>query len=611
MSGFFGMVRQDGNPVSEGLVREILGEMSYRGTDAQNIWLRSNIASCFAWMQTGPVRQASQQPVVWNDRLWLWGDLRIDGQRELVEALSESESLGKENLTSEGLLLRAWAKWGPSALERVIGDFSFALWDSKDEILWCARDFFGPRPFYYAHVRGAFCFSNTLQLLRLVPEVSGELDEFFVGDFLTVGWNIEQERTVYRDIRRLRPAHLIRLSKDSCEIRRFRRLPIEEPIRLKHPEEYLEAYRACLDAAVRERLPEGPTALYLSGGLDSSIVCAVAAKMAAGRAQKEKLKVFTRSCRSIFDDPEPIFAKTTAQHLGLAQEILEQPRMRPFENAETPEVNSPEPDDDIFFAMERRFLQSIAAHANVVLTGYGGDGILTGQSWPYLVHLWQKRDWRHLTQDFGAYLWAHKRFPPLRGGFRAKMWSLLKSQDPYEGFPTWLDEDFARRTKLRERWIEFHSTSSSNEHLLHPKAYDLLQSGYWGYVLESDDASWYRVRLESRSPLLDIRLQSFLLRLPPVPWCINKEVCRQAMKNELPPAVVQRPKTPFLIDTIGMLKEGDDWFTTLPKLSPGCIDSFVNWAKWCETLNHSKGSLRGVLFRPAGLFHWLKAVENA
>jgi asparagine synthase (glutamine-hydrolysing) len=72
---------------------------------------------------------------------------------------------------------------GPAALEHVIGDFSFALWDANEQNQWCARDFVGSRPFYYAHVGQVFCFSNTLRILRLVQEVSRELDESFFGRF--------------------------------------------------------------------------------------------------------------------------------------------------------------------------------------------------------------------------------------------------------------------------------------------------------------------------------------------------------------------------------------------------------------------------------------------
>jgi asparagine synthase (glutamine-hydrolysing) len=284
MSGFLGIARQDGKPIADQLLQGICDRLRVRGPDGSNVWKQNDIAGCFAFMRTGPAPQAQQQPVSRLDRFWLWGDLRLDGRDELQQALSRINCSAET--TSEELLLHGWAAWGPACLERIIGDFSFALWDAAEKTWWCARDFVGARPFFYAHVAGVFCFSNTLPLLRRVPEVSGQLDEVFLGDFLTHGWNVDLERTVYRDIRRLPPGHLLKLSKESLTVQRFRKLPIDEPLQLNRPEEYLEAFRSLLKVAVADRLPRDAVSLHLSGGLDSAAICAVASEIAATRSQK-------------------------------------------------------------------------------------------------------------------------------------------------------------------------------------------------------------------------------------------------------------------------------------------------------------------------------------
>jgi asparagine synthase (glutamine-hydrolysing) len=610
VNGFFGIVRQDGKPIEERFLDAIAEQLSFRGPNGRNVWKQNHVGGCFTWMQTGPARQASQQPVNWRDRFWLWGDLRLDARNDLLQQLADDELATETNLTSETLLLRAWAKWGVACLERVIGDFSFVLWDAKEDILWCARDFVGPRPFYYSQTPEMFCFANTLHILRSVPEISDDLDESFLGDFLIEGWNVEPARTVYRDIKRLPAGHLLKLSNRNISVRRFRKLPIEEPLHLKRPEEYLEAYRDLVKLAVSDRLPEGETSLYLSGGLDSSSVSAVASQIAAMRSQKHKLKAFTLSWNPYFDDPEPAFAKITAQHLGIAQEVLQEEDLKPFEGAESEEGRTPEPDDEIFFAQARRHYKRIAAHSSVVLAGDGGDDILTGQAWPYLVQLWQKREWREIAREFGGYFWTHKRIPPLRGGFRTRIRQLLRPEDSYAGYPEWLNDEFAKRVNLKQRWLDLKNRAKNVEHPLHPEAYEALHDGYWASVLEVEDAGWTRVRLETRAPLLDLRMLAFLLRLPPVPWCMNKELCRQAMRNALPHAVLTRPKTPLLGNPTKACGTEGDWIASLPRQGPGRIETFVNWSKWCETLSLSKGSLTWMILRPAGLFHWLKSVEN-
>lgn len=134
------------------------------------------------------------------------------------------------------------------------------------------------------------------------------------------------------------------------DVQRFLKLPIEDALRLKRPEEYIEAYRELLWKAVRDRLPEGSVALYLSGGLDSTSVSAVAVQLAGERGQRGKLKAFTMSWTALFRDDEPKLANLTAQHLGIAHEILSDPTLDLFEGARTVEVWPPEPSDGLFFA---------------------------------------------------------------------------------------------------------------------------------------------------------------------------------------------------------------------------------------------------------------------
>ena len=611
MSGFFGMVRRDGKPIETRFLEEIAEQMSFRGPDGRSVWVCGNVGGCFTLMVTGPAKQAAEQPVSWGNRFWLWGDLRLDGRGELQEQLGGGPDAQNADLTSEELLLWAWAKWGAACLERVIGDFSFALWDGQEQTLWCARDFMGPRPFYYSHTSGLFCFSNTLNILRRMPELSRELDEIFLGDFLVEGWQFDPWRTVYRDIRRLPGGHVLKFSNDEVEVRRFRRLPIDEPLRLKRPEEYLDAYRSLLRDVVAERLPGKATSLYLSGGLDSTTVCAVASQIADVRAQKQQLKAFTVSCKPFFDDPEPELAQVAARHIGIEHElILPDAQLGLFQGAGTKGAAAPEPNDDAFFASEQRTYQTVAAHGNVVLSGDGGDQILTGQWWPYLKYLWSNREWRRIFREFGGYLWSQRRIPPPGGGFRTRFRALLNKEDPYEGFPEWLNENFEKRAALRQRWSNFRSRSGKPEHPVHPLAYESLHRPYWPTVLETEDTGWNRVRLESRAPLFDLRMLTFLLRLPPVPWCMHKYLCRQAMQGLLPREILTRPKTPLLMDPFGDRVANVEWIGGLAKRVPGEIEEFVNWKKWCETLYQSKGFLTFPSLRPASLFYWLKAVES-
>ncbi len=608
MSGFFGIVALDGGEIDIGLLQRVAKILRFRGPDAENIWTQSGAGTCFALFEAGPGRQARQQPFTLGNN-WLIGDLRIDARRELVERLTVSGNNPSEYATSEELVLRAWQAWGEASLQRLCGDFSFALWDESRRSLWCARDFVGPRPLYYAQGQSFFCFSNSLEALRGVPGFCADLDEEFVGEFLLHGVCSDRERTVYSSIRKLPAGHVLQHSGQAASVRAFLKLPIEEPLRFKQPEEYLEAYREVLCQAVQDRLPPGPAALYLSGGLDSGSVCATASRLASPCGQLEKLKAFTVGWRPLFDDPEPQFAAFSAKYLGLAHQILEEQQIEPFAKPVESPHNTPEPNSEAFFALSQKHYHKIAAHSRVILSGDGGDDVLIGQAWPYFAQLWGSGEWGELARALGGFIWEHGTLPPLRIGMRAKMRRLSGSDGKWEGYPSWLNPDFEARCGLREKWLA-RRPISGKEHPLHPDAYTSLHSGYWSSVLETEDAGNTQVLLETRAPLLDLRVLRFLLRVPPVPWCMDKELTRRSMQGHLPTEVLNRRKTPMARDPLEVCLATGKWTPKLPNRSPALMHRFFDWERWSATLKSKPGFTVGANLYPLVLVEWVKDVEN-
>lgn len=609
MSGFFGMLRLDGAEIAPQLLERVAGLLRFRGPDGESIWQppEANVATCFAFLSTGPARQAAQQPVKEGDN-WVIGDVRLDERRELIDRLKLAGALAAPDSAQEELLLRAWKTWGESALQEIIGDFSFALWDHNRRSLWCARDFVGPRPFYYAHTQGMFCFSNTLGALRAVPEISSRLDEIFIGEFLLRGYCSDLSRTPFVEIHRLPAGHLLKYYEQSVQISRFRTLPIEEPHRFSETEEYLEAYRAVLRAAVDDRLPEQGSALYLSGGLDSGSVSAIACELAKRRQGIDKLKAFTVGWRPFFPDPEPRFAALSAAHLCLTHEILEARRFEPFAKPGEVADRTPELTCDATFSVAQEHYRRIAGHSSVALSGDGGDDVLTGQSWPYLVHMWNSGHRMEIVRILGSYLLTHGALPPLRAGIKARLRRLGGRVDEWADYPEWLNPEFEKHCGLRERW---HSKPPTMDpHPWHPDAYKGLHSGYWSTIQESEEAGNTRVALEARAPLLDLRVLRFLLRVPPVPLCINKEIVRRSMRGYLPQAVLNRPKTVLAGDPVQALLLSGQWTPRLPDRPDHRAQRFLDWDKWKSALKYSKDCTSGPYLFPLALVEWLKDVEN-
>jgi asparagine synthase (glutamine-hydrolysing) len=175
--------------------------------------------------------------------------------------------------------------------------------------------------------------------------------------------------------------------------------------------------------------------------------------------------------------------------------------------------------------------------------------------------------------------------------------------DPLTEFPSWLDPQFVEEQNLRGRWLEIQK-SSEQVHPLHPIAFAGLSSGFWASAFESEDAGWTGVPVELRAPLLDQRLLRFLLRVPPVPWCMEKMLLREAMRGVLPEEVRARPKTPLRGDLIKHSMDSKKW-SQLPLPQPPELQRFVNWERLGTTLASAAGSTLRVGLRPVSLCYWL------
>jgi asparagine synthase (glutamine-hydrolysing) len=126
--------------------------------------------------------------------------------------------------------------------------------------------------------------------------------------------------------------------------------------------------------------------------------------------------------------------------------------------------------------------------------------------------------------------------------------------------------------------------------------------------LEGEDAVWSGAALETRAPLLDRRLVRYLLRLPPIPWCVDKRLVRRAMKEELPKATLRRPKAPLARDPLELHVSERKW-SALPLKETEWIKEMVDVRRLEDSLRSgSKGALYEDL-RPVSLGRWLKSVE--
>ncbi len=606
MSGFAGIICTGGNIPDRSLLERMAGGLEFRGPDATQIWSRGSAGFCFTLLRTGPAPQSSEQPCTLDGCVWLLGDVRLDGREDLRRQLEQAGESLPPNVTDEELVLWAWRQRGEDSLADLLGDFAFALWDAEARHLLCVRDLLGLRPFFYSQVGERLYFSNTLDALRLAPELSSVLDPAFIGDFLLQDFCADPVRTVFRDISRLPGGHVLRYSNDSVEVRRYASLPVEEPLWLKRPVEYVEQFRVLLEGAVRDRLPRGRAAILMSGGLDSTSIAAIANKLAPRPGTPSSLRAYAIDYTPLFEDEEGYYASLAAERLGIPIEISSGAACVPYEGWDNLGPLMAEPCNEPFLLQNPQQYRRVQAHARVALSGLGGDDLLTGQAWPYLLYLLRRSRFGTIGASFGGYLLKHGRIPPLLGGFRARFRKLVSHPDPMAEYPPWLEPDFEKQLHLREKWIELQRQRKSS-HPLYPRGYAGLTSHYWSCALEAEDAASTGVPAESRAPFLDQRVLRYLLRVPPVPWCAHKDLLRQTMRGLLPEKIRLRPKTPLLGDPLALHVEWGNWSPALSAEPAAELREFVDWEQLRATLATSPGSTLWTHLRGLSLNYWFES----
>jgi asparagine synthase (glutamine-hydrolysing) len=547
MSGIVGIFHRDGAPLAPDQLRSMTDFLVYRGPDGQDIWQGSQVGFGHTLLNASQEPGPQKQPIHMQSR-WITADVRLDSKADLTSKL---QILGRRvdgHASDAELILHAYAVWGSGCVEHLRGDFSFALWDSVAKTLFCARDHFGIKPFYYTERSKAFIFSNTLDCLRRYAGVSGQLNEEAIGDFLLFGWNYNEGTTSFRDIQRLPAAHTLVVSRESFQTKRYWYPATQERIRYPRSDDYADNFMELFQAAVVDRLPSGHAGILLSGGLDSGAVAAVASAYSKSHGGVPCLRSYTVGYDSLIPDSEGFYARQSAEHLGIPNDYLPLDNIELFEKWDDVEYRCPEPSADPFYAKKIELYRRIALHCRVALCGEGADNLMYFQMWPYIKDLRRHREWSRLVFETAWFLWIRP-LPWL--GVARRIQRLFGKPGEGSRIPPWVAADFARRIRLEERCKErHHFLVGTDRHVLRPKAYASMLGPQWTGLFESDDPGVTRYPVELRYPFLDLRIVSYLLAIPVFPWIYKKKLLRDSMFQELPENVRLRRKTPRSADPV-------------------------------------------------------------
>jgi asparagine synthase (glutamine-hydrolysing) len=610
LSGFVGILNLDLASVDRTLLERLTQSLVFRGPDAQEVWCRGQVGLGHALLQITSGTAMEKQPGHLDDRLWIVADARIDAREELIAKLKAKSASARElslSTPDSQLILHAYDTWGAPCIEHLIGDFSFAIWDTHERRLFCARDQFGVKPFFYARLGPLIIFSNTLNCIRQHPSVSHRLNDLAIADFLMFDMNQDPATTSFADVQRLPAAHTLTCEREQLSVRRYWELSVTTPIHFSHDEEYVERFRELLDLVVADRLRTESAGVLMSGGLDSPTVAASAQRVFARNGRSCGLRAYTEVFDSLIPHEERHYASLVADALKIPIEFLVSDHWKMFERADQPEYRAPEPIHSALPNTTVDQLRQVAVQGRVALTGYGGDPALCGRISVHFRQLLEKRLFGRALADAARFLAVEGRLSRLY--LRTRLSILVGSKGHSPGYPGWLNEDLEKRLGLRGRW-ELLSRAPAPREAVRPEAHEVMAAPLWADLFAKYDSGFTRVPVDVCHPIFDLRLVNFLLALPRLPWCSDKELLREAARGRLPDVVRLRRKSVLPADPLNATLQRPesawvDRFEPTPQLEQYVVRKCIpavqgersSWSAWMH-------------LRPLSLNFWLRGMDR-
>jgi asparagine synthase (glutamine-hydrolysing) len=599
MSGFVGIVNLDGAPVDRALLDELTRSMDYRGPDARAIRILGGVGFGHTMLRTTWEAEREQQPCSLDGETWIAADCRVDAREDLIRELASHGRLAAREGTDPELILHAYALWGEDCVHHLLGDFAFAIWDGRNRRLFCARDHMGVKLFHYARKGNCLIFGNTLNTLRLHPAISDRLNDIAIGDFLLFGMNQDQSSTSFEDIRRLPPAHTLTCSGSDFRIAGYWTLPIDPPIRFRRAKDYTEHFLDLTRTVVKDRLRTDRVGVFMSGGLDSSCLAAIARE--SGAHVRAHTTVFDR----LMPDRERYYAGAVAKHLGIPIDFEPADDYGWYEAYQRGTIASPDPVHVPVLGPEPRFstLGAIARHSSIALFGEGPDNAMHYEWKPYLRHQLKQMHIGHLLRDIASFPFLFRDIPIRKTivyAFRGRP----NTSSSSHALPEWLNRDFAARVDLPKRFREIQ-LSRNLVHPVRPQGHGSFSLPLWQFIFEGHDPGVTGVPLEVRHPFVDIRMIRYLLALPVVPWCRDKFLMRRALRAHLPSEILLRPKTPLSLNP--PFERSKETGVPGPFLAAS-VSEYIDLLSMAELKNDSLDSL-WINLRPRTLSWFLRGVE--
>ncbi len=516
MSGLAAIARLDGRAADPELLDRMTAALAHRGPDGEGRWVDGGVGLGHRLLATTPESLGEKQPV--NDesgeRRLVW-DGRLDNRDELLADLGLVAGEATRWSDPE-LVLAAYRRWGLGAFPRLLGDFALALWDAGTRTLFCARDAFGVRPLYYHWDGKRLLVASETGALFADPGIPRRPDEAMIADYLLMGVR-DPERSFFAGVNQLRPAHVLRLDANGPRIERYWDADPSRELCYAREDDYLDEFRELFRQAVRRRLrATAPVGLLVSGGIDSTLVAAMAETVRRDEHLGTELTAFTLLIEGFLEEEWEALEGLRRAYGTDLRRIASPPRR----NFQELFLESSEPPDHEGIPLVPAVLRPVTARGcRVLLTGVGADDLSRRAETGFIQDLLRTgrlpgflRHVRARTLAYADGSWAREAAELAWSRLPARLRRAVKRTARRQP-PPWLEPGFARRAgvsawELPEPARRFRSRCAE-------ASYRALTRPDLATALGNLDATAAGFAIECRHPYLDRRLVEFFLAVPP------------------------------------------------------------------------------------------------
>jgi len=545
-------------------VAAMVEKLKHRGPDDEGIWSNQDkyIALGHTRLAIIDLSVEGKQPMIshsGNLVLVLNGEIYnyIELRRELEQA-----GISFRGTSDTEVLLEAMEFWGiEAAIVRIRGMFALAVWDVAEKYLWLARDRIGKKPLYIYEDADAFIFASEIKGIRAVSRVKVNISQQSLSNYLSLGY-ITGNDTIYQEISEIRPGTLVRIGRLSNERkeRTYWQFP-NHASNVFSQVEIQEQIETRLKDAVRIRLrADVPVGVFLSGGIDSGLITA----LAAGQSS-QSLKSFTvRFGNSTFDESE--LAKMVARRYGTTHhEIFLDPDLEDILPKVVKAYDEPFADPS---ALPTYAISAEASkHVKVVLNGEGSDELFGGYRRIYAMKILEKIQFiinRLPTRTVDSLVKSLPQPNKFRSAYSFLHRFVRAAQaDPKIRYLLWSTDGFDEEEKLRLMYNKVGTQIQPTDNILRERlkhysslpplaefmAVDFLV-GMTDCLLPKIDIATMAHGLEGRSPFLDHELVDWVAGIDKsnlLSGHVTKPMLRQLAKKYLPTELVTAPKRGFEI----------------------------------------------------------------